>query len=92
MRGHSYLQQNLPLVLPLQLYFQILQQNLALKDKLQEMELLLSQNKVELERLRQVGPVCRFDSGKTKFSSLYREDPDSRRRLQKVGKFPESSR
>nr|XP_057921252.1 protein phosphatase 1 regulatory subunit 12C [Doryrhamphus excisus] len=35
------------------LYFQVLQQNLALKDKLQEMELLLSQNKVELERLRQ---------------------------------------
>ncbi|XP_071360694.1 protein phosphatase 1 regulatory subunit 12C isoform X1 [Trachinotus anak] len=36
------------------LYFKILQENLALKDKLQEMELLLSQNKVELERLRQV--------------------------------------
>uniref|UniRef100_A0A3B4WQ37 Protein phosphatase 1, regulatory subunit 12C n=1 Tax=Seriola lalandi dorsalis TaxID=1841481 RepID=A0A3B4WQ37_SERLL len=35
------------------LYFKILQENLALKDKLQEMELLLSQNKVELERLRQ---------------------------------------
>ncbi|XP_077381714.1 protein phosphatase 1 regulatory subunit 12C isoform X1 [Festucalex cinctus] len=35
------------------LYFQVLQQNLTLKDKLQEMELLLSQNKVELERLRQ---------------------------------------
>ncbi|KAM9857246.1 protein phosphatase 1 regulatory subunit 12C [Aulostomus maculatus] len=35
------------------LYFKVLQQNLALKDKLQEMELLLSQNKVELERLRQ---------------------------------------
>ncbi|XP_061685783.1 protein phosphatase 1 regulatory subunit 12C [Syngnathoides biaculeatus] len=35
------------------LYFQVLQQNLALKDKLQEMELLLSQNKVDLERLRQ---------------------------------------
>ncbi|XP_049577661.1 protein phosphatase 1 regulatory subunit 12C isoform X1 [Syngnathus scovelli] len=35
------------------LYFQVLQQNLALKDKLQETELLLSQNKVELERLRQ---------------------------------------
>uniref|UniRef100_A0A3Q3DPK2 Protein phosphatase 1 regulatory subunit n=1 Tax=Hippocampus comes TaxID=109280 RepID=A0A3Q3DPK2_HIPCM len=58
--AHS--RQNLPLlindgsyicVLPLQLYFQILQQNLALKDKLQEMELLLSQNKVDLERLRQ---------------------------------------
>ncbi|XP_030001661.1 protein phosphatase 1 regulatory subunit 12C isoform X2 [Sphaeramia orbicularis] len=37
------------------LYFKVLQENLALKDKLQEMELLLSQNKVELERLRQVG-------------------------------------
>uniref|UniRef100_A0A665UYK1 Protein phosphatase 1 regulatory subunit n=1 Tax=Echeneis naucrates TaxID=173247 RepID=A0A665UYK1_ECHNA len=35
------------------LYFKILQENLSLKDKLQEMELLLSQNKVELERLRQ---------------------------------------
>ncbi|KAK2919471.1 protein phosphatase 1 regulatory subunit 12C isoform X2 [Channa argus] len=35
------------------LYFKVLQENLALKDKLQEMELLLSQNKVELERLRQ---------------------------------------
>lgn len=41
-------------VLTLQLYFRLLQDNLALKDKLQEMELLLSQNKVELERLRQV--------------------------------------
>ncbi|XP_065819558.1 protein phosphatase 1 regulatory subunit 12C isoform X1 [Labrus bergylta] len=37
------------------LYFKVLQENLSLKDKLQEMELLLSQNKVELERLRQVG-------------------------------------
>uniref|UniRef100_A0A3Q1I814 cGMP-dependent protein kinase interacting domain-containing protein n=1 Tax=Anabas testudineus TaxID=64144 RepID=A0A3Q1I814_ANATE len=36
-----------------ELYFKVLQDNLALKDKLQEMELLLSQNKVELERLRQ---------------------------------------
>ncbi|XP_069577815.1 protein phosphatase 1 regulatory subunit 12C isoform X1 [Brachyistius frenatus] len=36
------------------LYFKVLQDNLSLKDKLQEMELLLSQNKVELERLRQV--------------------------------------
>ncbi|KAM8773252.1 protein phosphatase 1 regulatory subunit 12C isoform 1-T1 [Acanthopagrus schlegelii] len=36
------------------LYFKVLQENLALKDKLQEMELQLSQNKVELERLRQV--------------------------------------
>uniref|UniRef100_A0A8C6SLB1 Protein phosphatase 1, regulatory subunit 12C n=1 Tax=Neogobius melanostomus TaxID=47308 RepID=A0A8C6SLB1_9GOBI len=35
------------------LYFKILQENLSLKDRLQEMELLLSQNKVELERLRQ---------------------------------------
>ncbi|XP_077574187.1 protein phosphatase 1 regulatory subunit 12C [Stigmatopora nigra] len=35
------------------LYFQVLQQNLSLKDKLQEMELLLSQNKVDLERFRQ---------------------------------------
>ncbi|XP_038570376.1 protein phosphatase 1 regulatory subunit 12C isoform X1 [Micropterus salmoides] len=35
------------------LYLKVLQDNLALKDKLQEMELLLSQNKVELERLRQ---------------------------------------
>ncbi|XP_065819589.1 protein phosphatase 1 regulatory subunit 12C isoform X2 [Labrus bergylta] len=35
------------------LYFKVLQENLSLKDKLQEMELLLSQNKVELERLRQ---------------------------------------
>ncbi|KAF0037876.1 hypothetical protein F2P81_010750 [Scophthalmus maximus] len=35
------------------LYLKVLQENLALKDKLQEMELLLSQNKVELERLRQ---------------------------------------
>uniref|UniRef100_A0A3Q1EAK8 Protein phosphatase 1, regulatory subunit 12C n=1 Tax=Acanthochromis polyacanthus TaxID=80966 RepID=A0A3Q1EAK8_9TELE len=37
-----------------ELYIKVLQENLALKDKLQEMELLLSQNKVELERLRQV--------------------------------------
>ncbi|XP_070772467.1 protein phosphatase 1 regulatory subunit 12C [Enoplosus armatus] len=35
------------------LYYKVLQENLVLKDKLQEMELLLSQNKVELERLRQ---------------------------------------
>lgn len=35
------------------LYLKVLQENLSLKDKLQEMELLLSQNKVELERLRQ---------------------------------------
>lgn len=35
------------------LYFKVLQENLSLKDRLQEMELLLSQNKVELERLRQ---------------------------------------
>ncbi|CAJ1053082.1 protein phosphatase 1 regulatory subunit 12C isoform X2 [Xyrichtys novacula] len=35
------------------LYLKVLQDNLSLKDKLQEMELLLSQNKVELERLRQ---------------------------------------
>uniref|UniRef100_UPI0037E775EC protein phosphatase 1 regulatory subunit 12C isoform X2 n=1 Tax=Semicossyphus pulcher TaxID=241346 RepID=UPI0037E775EC len=35
------------------LYFKVLQENLSLKDKLQEMELQLSQNKVELERLRQ---------------------------------------
>ncbi|XP_028263093.1 protein phosphatase 1 regulatory subunit 12C isoform X2 [Parambassis ranga] len=35
------------------LYIQVLQENLAMKEKLQEMELLLSQNKVELERLRQ---------------------------------------
>ncbi|KAM6940480.1 protein phosphatase 1 regulatory subunit 12C [Xenentodon cancila] len=35
------------------LYFKVLEENVALKDKLQEMELLLSQNKVELERLRQ---------------------------------------
>ncbi|KAM7418448.1 hypothetical protein PAMA_015865 [Pampus argenteus] len=36
------------------LYFKVLHDNMALKDKLQEMELLLSQNKVELERLQQV--------------------------------------
>lgn len=36
-----------------ELYYQVLQENLALKDKLQEKELLLSQNKVELERLQQ---------------------------------------
>lgn len=41
-------------VLMLQLYFRLLQDNLVLKARLQEMELLLSQNKVELERLRQV--------------------------------------
>uniref|UniRef100_I3J5I3 Protein phosphatase 1, regulatory subunit 12C n=1 Tax=Oreochromis niloticus TaxID=8128 RepID=I3J5I3_ORENI len=41
--------------LSLQLYFKMLQENLSLKEKLQEMELQLSQNKVELERLRQVG-------------------------------------
>ncbi|KAM4612165.1 protein phosphatase 1 regulatory subunit 12C isoform 2-T2 [Polymixia lowei] len=35
------------------LYREVLQENSALKDKLQETELLLSQNKVELERLRQ---------------------------------------
>lgn len=35
------------------LYFKMLQENLSLKEKLQEMELQLSQNKVELERLRQ---------------------------------------
>ncbi|XP_037546032.1 protein phosphatase 1 regulatory subunit 12C [Nematolebias whitei] len=35
------------------LYVQVLQENVALKEKLQEMELQLSQNKVELERLRQ---------------------------------------
>ncbi|XP_075947286.1 protein phosphatase 1 regulatory subunit 12C isoform X3 [Anarhichas minor] len=36
------------------LYLKVLQENLALKDELQEKELLLSQNKVELERLQQV--------------------------------------
>lgn len=41
-------------VLMLQLYFRLLQDNLVLKARLHEMELLLSQNKVELERLRQV--------------------------------------
>uniref|UniRef100_A0A1A7WKB1 Protein phosphatase 1 regulatory subunit n=1 Tax=Iconisemion striatum TaxID=60296 RepID=A0A1A7WKB1_9TELE len=35
------------------LYIKALQDNLSLKEKLQEMELQLSQNKVELERLRQ---------------------------------------
>ncbi|CAL1602214.1 unnamed protein product [Knipowitschia caucasica] len=35
------------------LYFKVLQENLSLKDRLQETEKLLSQNKVELERLRQ---------------------------------------
>ncbi|KAM8878945.1 protein phosphatase 1 regulatory subunit 12C [Spinachia spinachia] len=35
------------------LYLKVLQENLALKDMLQEKELLLSQNKVELERLQQ---------------------------------------
>ncbi|KAK9540326.1 hypothetical protein VZT92_002787 [Zoarces viviparus] len=35
------------------LYLKVLQENLALKDELQEKELLLSQNKVELERLQQ---------------------------------------
>ncbi|XP_063333032.1 protein phosphatase 1 regulatory subunit 12C isoform X2 [Pelmatolapia mariae] len=35
------------------LYFKMLQENVSLKEKLQEMELQLSQNKVELERLRQ---------------------------------------
>lgn len=47
------------LLLFLQLYFKMLQENLSLKDKLQEMELQLSQNKVELERLRQVRQVLR---------------------------------
>ncbi|KAF7225357.1 transcript variant X3 [Nothobranchius furzeri] len=37
------------------LYIKVLQKNLSLNEKLQEMELQLSQNKVELERLRQVG-------------------------------------
>lgn len=37
-----------------QLYRAVLRENGTLKDKLQETELLLSQNKVELERLRQV--------------------------------------
>uniref|UniRef100_A0A8C6ML41 Protein phosphatase 1 regulatory subunit 12C n=1 Tax=Nothobranchius furzeri TaxID=105023 RepID=A0A8C6ML41_NOTFU len=35
------------------LYIKVLQKNLSLNEKLQEMELQLSQNKVELERLRQ---------------------------------------
>uniref|UniRef100_A0A3Q2CLC6 Protein phosphatase 1, regulatory subunit 12C n=1 Tax=Cyprinodon variegatus TaxID=28743 RepID=A0A3Q2CLC6_CYPVA len=35
------------------LYIKVLQENMSLKDKLQEMELQLSQNKEELERLRQ---------------------------------------
>lgn len=39
----------------MQLYINTLQENYTLKEKLQEVELLLSQNKVELERLRQVG-------------------------------------
>uniref|UniRef100_A0A8C6MHB5 Protein phosphatase 1 regulatory subunit 12C n=1 Tax=Nothobranchius furzeri TaxID=105023 RepID=A0A8C6MHB5_NOTFU len=39
------------------LYIKVLQKNLSLNEKLQEMELQLSQNKVELERLRQVGKV-----------------------------------
>uniref|UniRef100_A0A3B3Z3X5 cGMP-dependent protein kinase interacting domain-containing protein n=1 Tax=Poecilia mexicana TaxID=48701 RepID=A0A3B3Z3X5_9TELE len=36
-----------------QLYIKVLQENMTLKEKLQEMEQQLSQNKVELERLRQ---------------------------------------
>ncbi|KAM4751405.1 protein phosphatase 1 regulatory subunit 12C [Anableps anableps] len=36
------------------LYIKVLQENMTLKEKLQEMELQLSQNKVELERLQQV--------------------------------------
>lgn len=36
------------------LYIKVLQENMTLKEKLQEMEAQLSQNKVELERLRQV--------------------------------------
>ncbi|XP_033480433.1 protein phosphatase 1 regulatory subunit 12C isoform X2 [Epinephelus lanceolatus] len=47
------------------LYFKELQENLALKDKLQEMELLLSQNKVELERLRQVRQTAAVVSSHT---------------------------
>ncbi|MEQ2171347.1 hypothetical protein GOODEAATRI_009704 [Goodea atripinnis] len=43
-----------------ELYIKVLQENMTLKDKLQEMELQLSQNKVELERLRQVWQVCCF--------------------------------
>uniref|UniRef100_A0A8C5CDP8 cGMP-dependent protein kinase interacting domain-containing protein n=1 Tax=Gadus morhua TaxID=8049 RepID=A0A8C5CDP8_GADMO len=39
---------------PNKLYRGVLRENVTLKDKLQETELLLSQNKVELERLRQV--------------------------------------
>lgn len=42
------------LCVSMQLYINTLQENYTLKEKLQEMELLLSQNKVELERLRQV--------------------------------------
>uniref|UniRef100_A0A3B3HMR2 Protein phosphatase 1, regulatory subunit 12C n=1 Tax=Oryzias latipes TaxID=8090 RepID=A0A3B3HMR2_ORYLA len=41
------------LCVSMQLYINTLQENYTLKEKLQEMELLLSQNKVELERLRQ---------------------------------------
>ncbi|XP_049899566.1 protein phosphatase 1 regulatory subunit 12C isoform X3 [Epinephelus moara] len=47
------------------LYFKELQENLALKDKLQEMELLLSQNKVELERLRQLPQTAAVVSSHT---------------------------
>lgn len=43
-----------------QLYIKVLQENMTLKEKLQEMEQQLSQNKVELERLRQVWQVCCF--------------------------------
>lgn len=49
-----YSLENIAFLLMLQLYFRLLQDNLVLKEKLQEMELLLNQNKVELERLRQV--------------------------------------
>uniref|UniRef100_A0A3B4THM3 Protein phosphatase 1, regulatory subunit 12C n=1 Tax=Seriola dumerili TaxID=41447 RepID=A0A3B4THM3_SERDU len=54
-RGRAFTTKQVASVLcvSFQLYFKILQENMALKDKLQEMELLLSQNKVELERLRQ---------------------------------------
>lgn len=45
---------------PVQLYVQVLQENVALKEKLQEMELQLSQSKVELERLRQVCVLAKY--------------------------------
>ncbi|XP_054897382.1 protein phosphatase 1 regulatory subunit 12C isoform X1 [Poeciliopsis prolifica] len=54
------------------LYIKVLQENMTLKEKLQELEQQLSQNKVELERLRQVWQSQESDTDRPALLELER--------------------